>query len=126
MAIHMLSLYEDYLGEFDELQDLITRWYQFNKRRIKIISAIYAATETYERKDLEIPGAYKRCCRIRYEGEAGVNPQECPHTNITEYVLVKPTCTRKGRSIIRCNDCGCLEEIRTTNIIDHKWTSNND
>lgn len=126
MAIQMLSLYEDYLGEFNGLQDIITQWYQFNKDKIKIISAIYAATETYEHKDLDIPGSYKRCCRIRYEGEAGANPQECTHTNITEYVLTRPTCTRKGRSIIRCNDCGLLTEKRTMDIVDHKWTSNGD
>jgi hypothetical protein len=122
----MLTLYEDSLGEFNDLQNVITQWYQFNKRNIHIISAIYADSESYEGKDIEVPGAYKRCIRIRYEGVAGINPQECSHSNLSEYVLVKPTCTRKGRSIFMCKDCGFLSEERTTNVIDHNWHSNGD
>lgn len=122
----MLTLYEDYLGEFNALQNLITNWHDFNKHKIKIISAIYADSESYEKVDLNIPGSYKRCIRIRYEGEAGANPQKCKHEHLTETILVKPSCTHKGRMIIRCNDCGLLTEKRILDAISHDWKSNND
>lgn len=100
--INKITFYEDEQLDFTSLLELSQQWYKFNKDKIKILSAVHDVT----RKNDYLTD-FRRSINIRYTGEAGPNPQTCPHNNIDD-ITIDSTCQNYGSTTTQCLDCGLI------------------
>lgn len=120
--IKQVTFIGDHINRINPADKIANEWFHHNKDSINVVSGTY----NVELSEEQIPD-YHKAITLRYIGESGHNPQDCPHIHIKKETVL-PTCFSDGSIKSTCIDCGKYLGETVIAKVDHNYSlsSNND